>query len=177
MTAALVAAFLLAQSLLAILVTAAFLALTPEQLTPAELFGGLGLNALLPTLLRIVFFAAGVFLSLAFVAPVRAADGWRRTIVLGVVATLLGVAAVFVLGLVQAFVSAGNPGTFPFGYSFGPSIDAASIPEGIGRALDSALDPLIDWIVPVVLAAVLLKVWLGRHPAEVTAPASAAAKP
>lgn len=134
-------------------------------------------NSCFPFLTGIVIFGAGVFLSLRIVAPITTDVSWMRAIVRGVIATLLGAAAVVALGLAQAVTDAANSDTYPFGYSLAPTINAAPVPQGVAMAFESALNPLIYWITPVVLAAVLLKVWLAARVSSVTAPAAVAARP
>jgi hypothetical protein len=175
--AALIAAFLVIQVIVGQLVNWVFLAFQSDSLLGPGMTPGVVVLAFVPGLLEIVIFAAGVYLSLRYVAPVSSAAGWKRAIVAGVIATLMGVAAVVVLGLIEAALGASNVSEYPFGYSFGYSLVPADLAAGIPQALESGLGPLINWLVPVVLATVLLKVWLGRQVAAVTAPASLFAKP
>lgn len=165
-----VAGFLLVQSVVVSLIDLAFFALD-GGLRMDDYIGSV-VAGYVPVILRILVFAAGVLFSLRVVAPVEAHNSWRQVIVRGVVATLLGAAAVVLLGLAQAIADSVSPGAYPFGYSFSPTFTPSNLGLGVLRAFEGALAPLVNWAVPVILAVVLLKLWVGRRTAAVTAPAS-----
>jgi hypothetical protein len=177
--AALVAAFLFTEYVVVAVVNFALLVFGPSQpisgQIPAFLMSYAG--GALAALSEIVFFSVGVFVSLRFVSRPSVDDGWKRTILRGVIGTLLGVAAVIVVGLVEAAVNSSTISPYPFAYSFGYRLESASFASRLPQAFELGLDPLFSWLVPVVLAVVLLRVWLGRQSrAEFTAPVSAAEK-
>ncbi|HEX4057183.1 MAG TPA: hypothetical protein VHX87_02555 [Galbitalea sp.] len=177
--AGLVAAFLLVQFVVVAVVQFALLVLGPGALESKDVPEAVGSYAggVLAVLVQLVFFGAGVYLSLRYIAPLRIDDGWKRTVVRGVIATLLGVAAVVVLGLVEALINASSVSPYPFAYSFGYSLAPEDFASRLPQAFEMGLNPLISWLVPVVLATVLLRVWLARQVvAAVTTPAAVAAK-
>lgn len=172
-TAALVAAVLLVQAIFATALSTAY----------SSLFvSGPGIPAfplvefILNDGFRIVAFGVGVLVSLRFVAPVLGSDGWRRTIVRGLIATAMGALAVLVLAVVWAALSAIHISSYPFGYSLDPSFNAESFGNSALNIANSVFDPLLEWFPLVVLAAVLLKLWLAAHPESdaPTVPASRA---
>jgi hypothetical protein len=120
---------------------------------------------LLSGLLHYAAFGAGVFLSIRYIAPVRADGSWRRTITRGVLAAVSGAVAALVFDCVVSVIAAITIGAYPFGYALDGAVDPSRIQFGVQNTVAAAITPLIEWLPLVVLAGVLLRLWLAAHPA------------
>jgi hypothetical protein len=175
---ALVAAFLLAQSFADTVVSVISEISTPGLANPDLIFQGL--FSLRPILLDVswaVAFGVGVWVSLRWVSAARMDDGWRKTVIRGVIATALGATADVVAALIVTFVSASSPGQYPLGYSFRPTLSFGNAWEQIPSDVFNGVFAFIDCVAVVVLAVVLLKVWQVAQFNKVTAPVSVFVKP
>jgi hypothetical protein len=132
------------------------------------------LQVVLASVVRVVAFGLGVWLSLRVIAPVGAVDAWTRVIGRGIIATLLGTAAVALVALLWAILAAVSVSAYPLGYSLDPTINGDSLANTLAGAFSAVFPALIEWFPLVVLATMLLKLWLVAHPVSeaVTVPAS-----
>ena len=172
-TAAIVAAILLAQAFVSTVLSVVYGGfLVTNSGIQAFPISGFVLN----DVFSIVAFGLGVWLSLRRVAPVRATDRWTRVIGRGFIAALMGTLAVFVLALVWALLATIHVSGYPFGYSLDPSVDASALGTNVLSIAQAVFTALIEWFPLVVLATVLERLWLGAHPdvVDATVPASPA---
>jgi len=170
-TAALVGAFILAADLVSnvwdyLYSTVVFVQSGDEAANFGALTEGFG-RGLIGAVIAAAIFGAGVFASLRWVAPIAAADGWKRVIVRGVIAAAIGAVASLVLAVLVAVIGSIDAGRYPLGYDFDPSINSDFAENRVVAAIGGAPGPFLEWLPLVVLAVVLLRLWLARRTATV----------
>ncbi len=129
---------------------------------------GLFPSFLLGTVLGVLPFVIGVFLSLWLLAPVAAELHIAHVITRSLLAAACGAVIVFVVTLLESLfshydVSSGQV----FGWAFGLfSTVSASAGWAFSNALFGALNLAISLAPITILACVLLWIWLRAHPAK-----------
>jgi hypothetical protein len=121
------------------------------------------------SLIEVVLFAVGWFLSVRFIARVGSGDRWVRAVGRGLIASLIGI-AVLVIGLtVVGFFGSLGPGDHPFGYAFDLTIYSTAFSNWAYGTAQYAFQPLLTWFPLSILGCVFLKLWLAAHPESVEA--------
>jgi hypothetical protein len=156
-TALLIVGVLLAESFIVTTANLTMFAMTAPR--------GWGILGPLSGLIEFVPFGIGVFVSLRYVAPIQASSSWGSIVVRAIIAAALGVAAVFVVGAVQAAILTIGPGAQPFGYSFpgGGSVNYDGLPYRLASSASSALSEFFGWLPLVVVAGIFQKLWLASR--------------
>lgn len=168
-SAAVVAGILLVQSI--IIAVFGYSTLLPQLAVQA---GANELRSVLPgvfgsffvTVVNIVVFGIGVFVSLRFVAPIRSTDGWLTAILRGVVATAIGAVALLVLGIIETLFATVTAGLYPFGYAFHPGIGVDAAGRDALDSVQAGVTALVEWSPLVILAGLVQKIWLQHHPTD-----------
>lgn len=164
--AAIVAAVIWLQQLFGYLVGLDFLYGVPQD-GALEVFVSAFPQVMFENLLEGLLFAAGWFLSVRFIAVVRVSDGWKRTILRGVLATVSGAVALAVGLTIIGFLGSLGAGPHPFGYAFNLTITTTTFSHWAYQTAQFAIRPMFDLFPLGILGCVLLKLWLAAHPVTV----------
>jgi hypothetical protein len=175
--AAIIAGVLLIQEVLEYVLSLGVLYGTPQDGAPEEFL------AVFPrvageSLIEVVLFAIGWFLAVRFIARVGSGDRWARIVGRGLIASLIGTAALVIGLTVVGFFGSLGPGDHPFGYAFDLTIYPTPFSNWAYGTAQYALQPLLTWFPLSILGCVFLRLWLAAHPepVETTDRVSVAAK-
>jgi hypothetical protein len=116
-------------------------------------------------LLLLLAFAGGVFLSLWLVAQVSRSLTVMQVVLRGMLAAVVGAAAVLALSFVLEMIGPMSGAGTLFGNSF-PWPDLSSTAQAFSVAVQRAVHFVVQQAPVVVLVAVLLWIWLGKHPSR-----------